>query len=72
MTLEEQILAAALIVEPMQRAWEGRGDVNPDAAGVLSPEGCMFRGVLVGGGGCGKTRLVNNVIVPLVKKPWQT
>ena len=76
----DQTRAVALIAQPMQAAWErareaaeltarnggGRGQAE-EARLVMPFVGTLVRLLLVGGGGCGKTRIFNMVLVPLLE-----
>ena len=70
----DQLRAVALIAKPMQEAW----DKGREAAELASPNapqsneerrlpftGTLVRLLLVGGGGCGKTRIFTKVLIPL-------
>ena len=73
----DQIRAVALVAKPMEDAWEklsgaaepARGAVGGAAGNppCLPKVGKLVRLVLVGGGGCGKTRIINKVLKPLLK-----
>jgi hypothetical protein len=75
----DQKRAVALVAQPMQAAWEkARGDaehtLQSDARAraeeprkLMSLVGTLVRLLLVGGGGCGKTRIINKVLVPLLE-----
>ena len=54
----DQLRAVALIVQPMQEAWERGGRKLPFT-------GALVRLLLVGGGGCGKTLIFTQVLIPL-------
>ena len=68
----DQMRAVALVVHPMQEAWEKtRGAEEPtmctrDRPNQLPLVGTLVRLLLVGGGGCGKTRIFNKVLIPLL------
>ena len=66
----DQIRAAALVVKPMQDAWDKMG-AAADAVGRnerrLPKVGALVRLLIVGGGGCGKTRIINLVLTPLLQ-----
>ena len=72
---QDQMRAVALIVKPMQDAWDETADLaTRGAATVQSNEprklplvGTLARLLLVGGGGCGKTRIFNKVLAPLLQ-----
>ena len=63
---EEQVDAIALVAQCMQRQWTNRTDV---AQFMLPPvsikDNCRI--LFTGGGGCGKTYIINNVLRPLVE-----
>ena len=76
----DQKRAVALVVQPMQVTWEKARDAaeltsRHKAREVLAEEarqlmplvGTLVRLLLVGGGGCGKTRIFNRVLVPLLE-----
>ena len=52
--------AVALVANAMQTAWEEQG--HPER---MKPTGRLVRMLLLGGGGCGKTRIVNLVLTAL-------
>ena len=73
----DQLLPVALIAMKMQEAWEKlRGAEEPSDAKfsdcvehqkpLLPLVGTLVRLLLVGGGGCGKTRIINMVLTPLL------
>ena len=61
----DQLGAVALVAHDMQKAWVAQG--RPE---LLKPVGRILRMLLLGGGGCGKTRIVNLVLTPLFFKFW--
>ena len=70
----DQLRAVALVVKPMQETWERGRDAAELASRSASPSneqrklpltGALVRLLLVGGGGCGKTRIFNKVLIPL-------
>ena len=69
----DQKRAVALIAQPMQAAWEHARDAAEltapveEARAVMPLVGTLVRLLLVGGGGCGKTRIFNMVLVPLLE-----
>ena len=71
---EEQILVIALHIWPLERAWRSR----PQAAGAtlgslqwLPNDLGLPRVVTIGGGGCGKTTIMQLVIVPTLRAFFQ-
>ena len=77
----DQKRAVALVVQPMQAAWEKALDAAEltsrnaarearveEARKLLPLVGALVRLLLVGGGGCGKTRIFNKVLVPLLEE----
>ena len=63
----DQLGAVALIAADMQKAWEAQG--RPDR---MKPVGRIARMLLLGGGGCGKTRIINLVLTALFVEFWGT
>ncbi|CAE8662687.1 unnamed protein product [Polarella glacialis] len=57
--------AVALFALAMQKEWESRPDKTQH---LLSRSGCKCRALIVGSGGCGKTRIINYVLKPLFAK----
>ena len=55
----DQMGAVALVANAMQTAWEAQE--RPER---MKPSGRMCGMLLLGGGGCGKTRIVNGVASP--------
>jgi len=55
----------ALIAKHMQTAWEKQGKPTQ-----MDPVGRILRMLLIGGGGCSKTRIVNLVLTALFIKFW--
>ena len=51
-----------MIAVTLQSAWEA---LPASAHGMLPKNETMFRCLLIGGGGCGKTRIINRVLRPL-------
>ena len=49
--------AVALVANAMETAWEDQG--RPER---MKPTGRLLRMLLLGGGGCGKTRIVSLVL----------
>ena len=64
---DEQKLVFALWVDNMQEAWLKRPDPEKH---YLPPDTWILDMILDGGGGCGKTMLINCFIVPLCKAFW--
>jgi hypothetical protein len=60
----EQLEAVALYVHALQAGFEQREDTSQP---FLHPAKVLMTNILVGGGGCGKTMLLNEVIVPLLE-----
>ena len=56
----DQRAPVALIANDMQIAWEKQGKPTH-----MDPRGRILRMLLLGGGGCGKSRIVNLVLTPL-------
>ena len=80
---DDQLRPVALIADKMQQKWEAcmrsapeLSDVsnecwtnyacNPERA-ILPLHGMLIRLLLVGGGGCGKSRIINKVLTPLIR-----
>ena len=73
----DQIHAVALIAWPMQQKWEEhRGTEESmltlaksveNQLALLPLVGVLVRLLLVGGGGCGKSRIINRVVSPLLR-----
>ena len=61
----DQKKAVALFALAMQKEWESRPDKTQH---LLSRSGCKCRALIVGSGGCGKTRIINYVLKPLFAK----
>ena len=72
----DQIHAVALITWPMQQAWEKHHGAEEPQMQTLAQQvqqqmpllplvGMLVRFLLVGGGGCGKSRIINHVVSPL-------
>ena len=59
----DQRAFVALLASRMQRQFDA---LPPSAQGRLPKDTVIFRGLLVGGGGCGKTRIINQVLRPLL------
>ena len=55
----------ALIAKDMQMAWEKQGRPRR-----MHPVWRILRMLLLGGGGCGKSRIVNLVLTPLFLQFW--
>ena len=62
---QDQQAPVALIAKEMQMAWEKQG--KPQR---MHPVGRILRMLLLGGGGCGKSRIVNLVLTPLFLQFW--
>ena len=58
----DQLGFVAMIAVTLQTAWEA---LPASANGMLPKNETMFRCLLIGGGGCGKTRIINRVLRPL-------
>ena len=58
----DQLGFVAMIAVTLQSAWEA---LPASAHGMLPKNETMFRCLLIGGGGCGKTRIINRVLRPL-------
>ena len=72
----DQIRLVALVVQPMQDAWDMSRDVAELAAGPGGEErqsrtlplvGTLVRLLVVGGGGCGKTLVFTKFLIPLLE-----
>jgi hypothetical protein len=61
---EEQTNFIALVAAAMQVAWDRRSD--PSSL-LLDKDVPLIRVLLVGGGGCGKTKIINEVLTPLLQ-----
>lgn len=61
---EEQIDCAALVVYPLQKAFESRSDMSSI---TLPLSGSLARLLIVGGGGCGKTTLLMKIMMPVLQ-----
>ncbi|MDA8609433.1 hypothetical protein N9L19_00800 [bacterium] len=68
---EDQMHPVALIAKPMDKPWRDRGEELAGAGTEhtpLIPLGKkIIRILIVGGGGCGKTRIINQVLTPLFR-----
>ena len=62
---QDQRTPVALIAKDMQIAWEKQGKPRH-----MDPVGRILRMLLLGGGGCGKSRIVNLVLTPLFLQFW--
>jgi hypothetical protein len=62
---QDQRTPVALIAKDMQMAWEKQG--KPQR---MDPVVRILRMLLLGGGGCGKSRIVNLVLTPLFLQFW--
>ena len=62
---QDQRTPVALIAKEMQMAWEKQGKPRR-----MDPVGRILRMLLLGGGGCGKSRIVNLVLTPLFLQFW--
>ena len=62
---QDQRTPVALIAKDMQMAWEKQGKPRQ-----MNPVGRILRMLLIGGGGCGKSRIVNLVLTPLFLQFW--
>ena len=58
----DQLGFVAMIAVTLQSAWE---TLPPRADGILPKNETLLRCLLIGGGGCGKTRIINRVLRPL-------
>ena len=65
----DQKRAVALVVKPMQAAWKKSRDVEGHQT-MLPLVGTLVRLLLVGGGGCGTTRIFNRVLVLLLEASY--
>ena len=61
----DQLAPVALKAHEMQKAWEAQGK-----PARLKPVGRLIRMLIVGGGGCGKSRINNLVLTPLFVQYW--
>ena len=61
----DQRAPVALIANDMQMAWEKQGKPK-----LMDPVGRILRMLLLGGGGCGKSRIVNLVLSALFLQFW--
>ena len=61
----DQRAPVALIANDMQMAWEKQGKPK-----LMHPAGRILRMLLLGGGGCGKSRIVNLVLSALFLQFW--
>ena len=61
----DQRAPVALIANDMQMAWEKQGKPK-----LMDPVGRILRMLLLGGGGCGKSRIVNLVLTALFLQFW--
>ena len=61
----DQRAPVAFIAKDMQVAWEKQGKPRH-----MDPLGRILRMLLLGGGGCGKSRIVNLVLTPLFLQFW--
>ena len=64
---QDQMRAVALVAKPMQEAWEQRRFTTDNDSKQLPMVGCIVRLLIVGGGGCGKARIFNKVLIPLLE-----
>ena len=62
---QDQRAPVALIAKDMQIAWEKQGKPQH-----MKPHGKILRMLLLGGGGCGKSRIVNLVLTALFLQFW--
>ena len=58
----DQLGFVAMIAVTLQSAWEA---LPAAANGILPKNETLLRSLLIGGGGCGKTRIINRVLRPL-------
>ena len=65
---EEQVLATALVALPLERAWQERRHSEESENLEMPLDQAIFRGVFVGGGGCGKTHVINKIVKPLLRR----
>jgi len=61
----DQLAPVALIAHEMQKAWEAQGK-----PARMKPVGRLIRMLTLGGGGCGKSRIINLVLTPLFVQYW--
>jgi hypothetical protein len=78
---DDQLRLVALFAYPMQQQWEKQVTANPQLADpasslwtedwadvpVLDLAGVIARVLFTGGGGCGKSRVITQVLTPLLK-----
>ena len=62
---QDQQGPVALIAQEMQTAWEKQGRPTQ-----MDPAGRILRMLLIGGGGCGKTRIINLVLTAMFIRFW--
>ena len=62
---QDQQGPVALIAQEMQTAWERQSKPTQ-----MDPAGRIVRMLLIGGGGCGKTRIINLVLTALFIQFW--
>ena len=62
---QDQQGPVALIATAMQTAWE-----KPGKPKLMKDSGKIVRMLLLGGGGCGKTRIINLVLTALFQTFW--
>ena len=74
----DQLRAVALVVDVMQQEFDRMLSENPELfnavansletnVAILPLVGVLTRLLLVGGGGCGKSRIINKVLTPLLR-----
>ena len=74
---EEQLLVIALCIWPLEQAWRSRGKtLHTTSATVntlhkLPNDLGLPRIVIIGGGGCGKTTIMQAVVVPTLRTFFQ-
>ena len=61
----DQLAPVALIAHDMQKAWEAQGK-----PARMKPMDRLIRMLILGGGGCGKSRIINLVLTPLFVQYW--